>query len=248
MNLTSFGSDINVCVVGATGGIGTALINSFSSSLAVSKIYALSRHKPKYCCPKTIWKNLNIELEDSIEDAKEYIFSKLHRLNIVIVATGLLHDGDALKPEKTWKALSSASLEKSFAVNTIGPALVGKHFLPLMVSDRKSVFAALSARISSVQDNRAGGWHSYRASKAALNMIIKNFAIELAQKKNQTICVGLHPGTVNTSLSSPFQKNIEPSKLFDPSQAATFLINVINNLRHQDSGNLFAWDGNQVQT
>jgi len=115
-----------------------------------------------------------------------------------------LHDGEALRPEKTWRALEGVALERVYQVNAIGPALVAKHFLPLLARDRKSVFAALSARVGSISNNQLGGWHAYRASMAALNMLLRTFAIEPAWRNPRAACVGLHPGTVDSRLSAPF--------------------------------------------
>jgi NAD(P)-dependent dehydrogenase (short-subunit alcohol dehydrogenase family) len=132
------------------------------------------------------------------------------------------------------------------AVNTIGPALIAKYFLPLMARDEKAVMAHLSARVGSISDNRMGGWTSYRAAKAAQNMIVKNAAIETARRDPQKIIIGLHPGTVDTQLSAPFQGNVAAEKLFSPAQSADYLLRVIDGVTAQDSGKLLAWDGQQV--
>ena len=108
----------------------------------------------------------------------------------------------------------------------------------------RAIFCALSARIGSISDNRIGGWYSYRAGKSALNQIIKCLSIEARRTHSQTACVGLHPGTVDTWLSSPFQKSMAPNhKLFSPETAARYLLNVINHIKLEDSGSLYAWDG-----
>ena len=137
-------------------------------------------------------------------------------------------------------------MARLFAVNTIGPALIAKHALPLLPKTGKSVFAALSARVGSISDNGLGGWHSYRASKAALNMLLKNFAIELKFKRKEAVCIGLHPGTVDTGLSQPFQKNVADGKLFTPAYSAARLLSVIDGAAPADSGKCFAWDGAEV--
>ena len=118
--------------------------------------------------------------------------------------------------------------------------------LPLLPRDRKAVFAALSARVGSIADNQVGGWHSYRASKAALNMIIRTLAIELARRNPSAVCVGLHPGTVDTGLSAPFQRGVPADRLFSAERAADQLLTVIDNLTPQSSGGLFAWDGSAI--
>jgi NAD(P)-dependent dehydrogenase (short-subunit alcohol dehydrogenase family) len=137
-------------------------------------------------------------------------------------------------------------METAFRLNTIGPALVAKHFLPLLAKDRKSVFAAISARVGSIEDNHLGGWYAYRASKAALNMVIKTLSIELARRNTNALCVGLHPGTVDTPLSTPFQSGVPEAKLFSAARSARHLLTVLDNLTPENSGCLYAWDGSQI--
>ncbi len=137
-------------------------------------------------------------------------------------------------------------MRRSFEINTIGPALIAKHVLPLLPRDRRAVFAVLSARVGSISDNRLGGWYSYRASKAALNQIIRCLAIELAPKRPQAICVGLHPGTVDTALSKPFQGNVADTRLFTTDQSAAHLLNVIAALTPAQSGRVFDWAGQEI--
>jgi NAD(P)-dependent dehydrogenase (short-subunit alcohol dehydrogenase family) len=166
-------------------------------------------------------------------------------VRLVIVASGVLH-GDGLRPEKHWGELDGAALARVFAVNSIGPALVGKHFLPLLPRQGRSVFAAISARVGSIEDNRLGGWHAYRASKAALNMLLRNFSIELKRRAPEAVCIGLHPGTVDTALSKPFQGGVAPAKLFSPEVSAAHLLRVIDRVGTADSGRVFAWDGSPI--
>lgn len=142
--------------------------------------------------------------------------------------------------------LTAEHLLRDYRVNTVGPALVAKHFLPLLPRDRRAIFAALSARVGSTSDNRLGGWHSYRASKAALNMILRNLAIELVRSHPQAIVAGLHPGTVQTRLSEPFQRGVQPEKLFTPEHSAGRLLSVLDGLAPADSGGVFAWDGTVI--
>ena len=141
------------------------------------------------------------------------------------------------------RALDAASLAALFATNAIGPALVAKHLLPLTPRDRSSLFAALSARVGSIGDNRLGGWYGYRASKAALNMMIRNLAIEQRRTRPLSVCVALHPGTVQTALSAPFQASVRPERLFTPAHSAEALMRVMECLGPEDSGGFFAWDG-----
>ena len=135
---------------------------------------------------------------------------------------------------------------RDYRINAVGPALVAKHLLPLTPRDRRAVFAALSARVGSIGDNRLGGWHAYRASKAGLNMILKTLAIEMARTHPLAVIAGLHPGTVATDLSAPFQKGVTPARLLTPEQAAERLMAVVEGLTPSDSGGVFAWDGARI--
>jgi NAD(P)-dependent dehydrogenase (short-subunit alcohol dehydrogenase family) len=163
----------------------------------------------------------------------------------VIVATGVLHTNEQ-GPEKALRDLDPDWLARVYAVNAIGPALVAKHFLPIMPKSGRTVFAALSARVGSIADNHLGGWHGYRASKAALNMLVRNIAIEERRRNDRAIVVALHPGTVATSLSQPFQANVPPGRLFDSERAALQLLDVIEGLKAPDSGNLFDFEGDAI--
>jgi NAD(P)-dependent dehydrogenase (short-subunit alcohol dehydrogenase family) len=167
-------------------------------------------------------------------------------LDLVFVATGMLTRSDGSGPEKSFRQITAPGLAEQFAINAIGPALIAQAFLPLLARDRRAVFAVLSARVGSIGDNRLGGWHGYRAAKAALNMLVRNFAIELARSHPQAIVVGLHPGTVDTGLSAPFQRGVEPGRLFSAETAATHLLDTLDGLTPQDSGGLFAWDGTPI--
>ena len=144
------------------------------------------------------------------------------------------------------RALSLESMTALFAINAAGPALVAKHLLPLTPKARTSVFAALSARVGSIGDNRLGGWFAYRSSKAALNMLIRTLAIEYRRTRPSGICVALHPGTVNTTLSAPFQAGMLDGKLFTPSRSAAALLSVMDGLGPDANGGFFAWDGSQI--
>ncbi len=243
--LTSFGTGLNAVVIGAGGGIGGAFLDHLESDPAVGRILACARRPEALAARRAETLALDVTDEASIGAAAETAraFGPLH---LVIVATGILHAGDTVQPEKSWSALDAASMDTVFRINTTGPALAAKHFLPLLDRDRKSVFAALSARVGSISDNRLGGWYAYRASKAALNMMLRCAAIELARKNKLAACVGLHPGTVNTDLSAPFQRGVADGKLFTPDFSAGALLQVIDRLDAQATGRVFAWDGEEV--
>lgn len=244
--MDSFKNGTDLVVIGATGGIGRALVDELCQSSNIEKIFACSRTRYSTAAPKIHPLLLDLENENSIAEAADSVRKSSENLRLVIVAAGVLHAGSTIMPEKTWRELDPASMELVWRINTIGPALVAKHFLPLLPRHGRSVFAALSARVGSISDNRLGGWHSYRASKAALNMLLRNFAIELKRKAPDAVCIGLHPGTVDTALSEPFQANVPSEQLFEPAYAASRLIEVINNTGPDGSGNVYAWDGTRI--
>ena len=159
------------------------------------------------------------------------------------MTTGLLHDADGLAPEKALRQIDPGNLARSFAVNAIGPVLVMKHFPPLLPREGRSVFAVLSARVGSISDNRLGGWYAYRASKAALNQLVRTASIELARSHRQAIVMGLHPGTVATGLSEPFG---DLSRKTAPAQSAENLLSVIASAEPDWSGGLFDWRGARI--
>ena len=223
-------------IVGASGGIGGALAEAIEEEGAFDRVWRFGRSLPD---------RLDLDDEASIAAAAARVAAG-PAPSLVVVATGLLHEGDR-GPEKAMTELDPAWLARNFAVNTIGPALVAKHFLPLMAASGTPVFAALSARVGSITDNRLGGWYGYRASKAALNQVIATLAIEQRRRNDRAIVVGLHPGTVDTPLSKPFQGNVAPGHLFDTGRAAVQLLDVIDGLRPPDSGKLFAWDGAEIK-
>jgi NAD(P)-dependent dehydrogenase (short-subunit alcohol dehydrogenase family) len=243
--LASFGQRLNIAVVGANGGIGAAIARQLDTSPNVSNVFRLTRvpHRNGASGTRIL---LDLENEKTIADAATAVACAAESLHLVIVATGVLHDGQSLQPEKSWNALTVPALERAFRINATGPALVAKHFLPLLAADRKTAFAAISARVGSIQENRLGGWYAYRASKAALNMLIKSLSVELARKRPRALCVGLHPGTVDTPLSEPFQRNVPDGALFTPNQAAELLLRVMDSLTPENTGNQFAWDGRQI--
>lgn len=227
-------------VIGNSGGIGAALERRLTSKGYV--VSGLSRSRDASVSSE---ERLTIDLtsERSIEAA-----AHLHAgtpFSLIVIATGLLHDAE-VAPEKAMRDLDQISLMRLFAVNAIGPALVAKHFVPLLAKKERCVFAALSARVGSISDNRLGGWYGYRASKAALNMLIKTLAIELARTRPEAICVALHPGTVDTRLSKPFQKGVADGRLFSTDEAAAQLLEVIERLDPDRSGRCFAWDGAEI--
>ena len=234
---------ITAAVFGASGGIGAALVRKLADGCS-GTIYAGSRTGGRPEAAGVIPFRFDLTDEASIVSAADIM--RANPPELVIVATGVLTLADDTGPERTYKRLDGAAMGEVFALNTIGPALIAKHLLPLFPRDQRSVFAALSARVGSISDNGLGGWHSYRASKAALNMLLKNFAIELERTHSQAVVVGLHPGTVDTELSEPFQSGLPDGQLTEPADAAANLLHVIEGLSPDDSGKVFDWKGQQV--
>lgn len=225
----------NITILGASGAIGSAFTKRLSEKYPNASSFAFSRNGPH---------NIDYSCEESIAEAAE-LAAKNKPIDLVVVANGILHD-EGLMPEKALRDLSAEKFQRIFEVNTVTPALIAKHFLPKLNREQTSIFAALSARVGSISDNQLGGWYAYRASKAALNMIIKNAAIEVGRRNKQAIVVGLHPGTVDSNLSKPFQGNVADRKLFTPEYSAKKLLEVLENLRPEQTGKCFAWDGKEV--
>ena len=224
-------------VIGASGGIGGALEAALIEEGTFQAVHGLARSRagPQH---------LDLLDEESIAAAAAHVANGPGP-TLVVVATGLLHT-ESNDPEKALRDLDPSWLAQLYAVNAIGPALVAKHFLPIMPKSGRVVFAALSARVGSTTDNRLGGWHGYRASKAALNMLVRTLAIEERRRNDRSIVVALHPGTVDTNLSRPFQGNVQPGRLFTPDRAAMQLLDVMEELTVRDSGKLFDYEGTEV--
>jgi NAD(P)-dependent dehydrogenase (short-subunit alcohol dehydrogenase family) len=244
VDLSSMGPNANVAVIGATGGLGAAFVRALSASETISTVHAISRAGAPFDDGSILSYAMDLLDEESVAVAAKSV-AQSGPLDLIVVATGLLHR-DELQPEKTMREINAADMLDVFAVNTVGPALVAKHFLPIMSRNKKSVFAALSARVGSIDDNRLGGWVSYRASKAALNMTVKTLAIEHARRFPEAVLITLHPGTVATDLSAPFRSRVPPESLFDPETSAAHLLRVIEDVRPADSGALIAWDGRRI--
>ena len=167
-------------------------------------------------------------------------------IDVIIVASGILHNED-FGPEKSIRYLNADNLMKVLKINTVGPAIIGKYFIPLLNKKDKSILAFLSARVGSISDNKTGGWYAYRSSKTALNQIIKNFSIELRRTNPNAIIFGLQPGTVDSNLSEPFKRNVKEGNLFTPDYSVSMLKKIINGASPCNSGSLIAWDGEEIK-
>jgi NAD(P)-dependent dehydrogenase (short-subunit alcohol dehydrogenase family) len=241
-----FDRPVRAAVIGASGGLGRAFVEELAAADEVVTVLALSRRGAGPTGDKVEPGTLDTDDGASIEAAAGRAREALGGLDLVLVATGMLHGPDGLQPEKTWRQLTPEAMLRLYRTNAVGPAMVAKHFLPLLPREGRAVFAAISARVGSIADNGLGGWHSYRASKAALNMLLKNFAIELARKNDQAVVVGLHPGTVDTGLSQPFQSGVPKGKLFTARHSARAMLTTLEMLTGADSGGLFAYDGERL--
>lgn len=229
-------------VVGASGGIGGAFLSRLLADGRFAQVHAWSRSDIQTQHERLIHTHVDVSDENHIAEAAV----RLDRVDFAIVAAGLLQERSGRRPEKSLRDLSADQFSSNFAVNTIAPALILKHMHQRFPRETRAFFGAISARVGSITDNRLGGWYSYRASKAALNQIVKTASIELAQTRPHCVCATLHPGTVDTGLSKPFQKNVAPDKLFTPDYAAEKLLEVVDRLTVKDSGRLFAWDGTEI--
>lgn len=221
-------------VIGGTGGIGAAMVAALEQSGAFIEVIGFSRRSDPA---------IDLLDEESIINAANAVRARQTELRLVFDATGFLH-GDGFAPEKSLSAMTAEHISRAFAINAIGPALLMKHFLPLLPRHGRSVFATLSAKVGSIGDNALGGWYSYRASKAALNQLVHTAAIELARRKPDAICVALHPGTVDTGLSSDFAKN--GLTVRQPPEAATQLVGVLNSLTPEQTGGFYDYRGNPL--
>lgn len=242
--LNSFSDGAHVVVAGANGGIGSAFIDCLLEDPGVGRVTALSREPVAKRHDRLQSATVDFADEASIEAAAR---QSGQGIDLVIVATGILHRDPDIRPEKRLADIDGKAMAEVFHINTIGPALIAKYFLPLLRRDAKSVFAAISARVGSISDNRLGGWASYRASKAALNMLMRTFSIEQSRVNPASIVVTLHPGTTDTRLSRPFQRNVPEGKLFAPDFVAEKLLAVLDGLAPDDSGGFFAWDASRIE-
>ena len=234
----------NIVITGVGGAIGQAFVNRIATIDSVEKINVFSRSKQNFHSKKVFDHVINYKIEDEIKEAADFS-SKNNTLDLVIVTNGILHDNNIF-PEKKISDITEEKFKEVFFINTILPSIIAKHFIPKLSKNNQSILAFMSARVGSISDNKLGGWYAYRASKSALNMMIKNLSIEVGRKNKNAILVGLHPGTVNSKLSKPFQSNVPEKKLFTPDQSVSYLLQVLSKLKNEDSGKIFAWDGSEI--
>lgn len=223
-------------VVGASGGIGAALLDILRADGRFAPVIGVSRASDP---------PLDVTEEATIAAFAAGLEARLGGapLALVIDATGLLHDA-TLGPERSWREITPEAMARAFAVNATGPALLIKHLAPRLAREGKATFATLSAKVGSIGDNRLGGWYAYRASKAALNQIVRTAAIELARRRPEALCVALHPGTVDTRLTAPFAK--AGLSVATPAIAAERLLAVLDGLAPAQSGGFFDYRGERL--
>ncbi len=245
---------INLLIVGASQGIGLGFVSKLLPQSKINRVYAIyrqpdsastllqlnQRYAQKLTCLRA-----DVTREEEIISAVAIIKQQVDKLHLAINCVGILHQGE-LQPEKSLRQIETQRLLRYFEINSIPSVLLAKHLLPLLRHQDSSIFATISAKIGSIGDNRLGGWYGYRASKAALNMLMKTVAIEYGRVSPKTIVVTLHPGTTDTRLSRPFQKNVPPEKLFSVERCVNQLLKVIDNLTINDTGQFFSWDGTRL--
>ena len=229
-----------IAIFGANGSIGQALCAHYQKQ---SDVYAFTRNDFDIDESGLV----KILLDDFNEDSVFQAANKFDNdfFDKIIVSIGILHN-ESFMPEKRIEEVSSDQFLETIRINTLIPTLIAKSFYKKLKKNDKSTLAFLSARVGSITDNRSGGWYSYRASKAALNMVIKNLSIELRRYNQELVVIGLHPGTVDSHLSQPFQKNLEDSKIFSADFSVLKLSSVIDSLDIDDSGKCIAWDGEDI--
>lgn len=240
-----------IAIVGASGGIGAALLAQLAARDDVAVIHAtyhqslaagsLGNIAVTGGSARIRWSSLDASDEASVLNWIEGI----EKIDWLINCVGMLHD-QTHGPEKSIRTFDTEYFQKSMSINCLPTLLLGKHVLPALQDSRQGVFATISARVGSIADNRLGGWYSYRASKAALNMVLKNLAIEWNRSSPNLRVASLHPGTTDTRLSKPFQRNVPEAKLFPPDKTARLLIEQIEQLHQHPSGRFIAFDGAEI--
>jgi NAD(P)-dependent dehydrogenase (short-subunit alcohol dehydrogenase family) len=239
-------------VIGASGGLGLALTQCLAANAALQspnqtsydRVLSFSR-KPNTSQSTSLAPSLDYADEATVAQSAAWAATQCQDapIKLLVVATGYLHS-DGAGPERSLQQLDAAYLQQVMLVNAIGPVLVLKHFAPLLPKTGETRIAFISAKVGSIGDNALGGWYGYRAAKAALNQIVKTASIELKRHNKQSICVALHPGTVTTPLSAPFNKS--GLNVRSPQVAAQELLSVIHGLKPSNSGGFYDYKGESI--
>ena len=236
-------------IVGASQGIGLEFVRQLLQTDRVDRVYATYRNPQSELLaiadPRLRYLPLDITQEAQIATVMKEIQTETAALHYMINCVGVLHQG-AMQPEKSLRQLNAEQLLHYFQVNSIGAVMLAKHMQPLLKHRDRAILATISAKIGSIGDNYSGGWYGYRASKAALNMFMRTTAIEYKRTCPRAIVVTLHPGTTDTQLSRPFQRNVPPEKLFPVDRTVQQLLTVLDQLQESDSGEFFSWDGSRL--
>ena len=233
---------MNVVITGGSGGIGSALVRVLAARPDVDKIIAThNSHSSAVDHQKVCWHRLDLTDEVAIKAWA----AQLDEIDWLINAAGILHT-PAQGPEKSIRQVEPAFFLQSVGINALPALLLAKHLQGKFRHGRPGVFATVSARVGSIEDNRLGGWFSYRASKAALNMSLKTLAIEWRRTLPNVAVVALHPGTTDTALSKPFQRNVPDGQLFTPEYSVSCMLSVLEKLKPADSGQFLAFDGERL--
>jgi NAD(P)-dependent dehydrogenase (short-subunit alcohol dehydrogenase family) len=229
-------------IIGGSGGIGAAFVELLCEREHVTHVVATYRRQlPDFSHPKLEWRCVNPTSEADVAE----LCSSIGQLNWVINAVGMLHTQEQ-GPEKTIKRLDADFTLENFRVNTLPTLLLAKYLDKNFKGVSQAVFATVSAKVGSISDNNIGGWVSYRASKAALNMSLKTIAIEWRFRLPQVCVAALHPGTTDTPLSKPFQANVPEGKLFTPRYSAQCMLDVLDIKTPEQSGRFWSWDGSEL--
>lgn len=226
-------------VLGGSGGIGSAFVSNLLNNYNDISIHAsYNRNQPGIQDQRCIWHQVDVSDESSIEKMSQ----QLDEIDLCINAVGMLHNAEH-SPEKSIRNINSDYFMASMAINALPSLLLAKHLASHFKHERPAVFATVSARVGSIGENYLGGWYSYRASKAALNMVLKTLSIEWKRSLPNVTVAALHPGTTDTELSAPFQKNVPMNQLFTSTQSVDYMMKVINQLSPEMSGKFWSFDG-----
>lgn len=236
---------MKIIVIGGSGGIGTALLREIRSRYPHAVVFATRQSAlptvDDHLCSSIQWSTLDITSEEQIR----HFAQQFDSADWLINAAGLLHD-QSRQPEKSLQRIDPEFFLRNMQINALSALLLAKHFTSPLQQSESPRMAVLSAKVGSIGDNRLGGWHSYRCSKAALNMAVKNISIEWQRSMPKICVVALHPGTTDTELSTPFQRNVPTEKLFTPEYTAQCLVELMSRLQASDSGKFLAYDGTEL--
>ena len=237
---------LNAVVIGASGGIGQALAKQLAESEHYKLVHLVSTQKLQPLNNRCITHQCDSTDGNSVKQLVEKL-DGYGEVGLLVCCIGLLHESSShLFPEKRLEDIDSENLQRYFQINTIAPAHWLQHAMPLVKHQHPAAMVFLSARVGSISDNRLGGWYGYRASKAALNMMIKTAQVEYSRRAKQVKLVCYHPGTVDTPLSEPFQANVKAEKLFTPEFTAKQLLSLLGDLPLESAPHFIDWQGQPI--